>query len=100
MGGLRGRLRRLERETQGETYELLCPGCGEAFTLYGDAPVEYLLWEWGKEGEGETHRETPAGMLRAFEHEHDPGAFLEKRSGLSFLSKPVSGLDLGGARVS
>jgi hypothetical protein len=45
----------------------------------------------------EDHR-TPGGMLRAFEHEHDAGAFLEKRSGLCFLSKPVSGMNLGGVK--
>ena len=96
MGSLRGRLRRLERETQREAYELLCPECGEPFTLHGDAPLEYLVWEWAQGYEGETHRETPAGMLRAFEHGHDPGAFLERSSGLPFLSKAVSGMDFGG----
>ncbi len=96
--GLRDRLKKLERETRGERYELVCPECGEAFTLYGDAPVEYLVWEWarGQAEPGETHRETPADMLRAFEHGHDPGAFVEKHSGLPFLSREVSGINLGG----
>jgi hypothetical protein len=35
-------------------------------------------------------------MPVAFEYEHDPGAFLEKRSDLWFLGKPVSGMNLGG----
>ncbi|MDP8951830.1 MAG: hypothetical protein M3N18_06285 [Actinomycetota bacterium] len=99
-GGLRRRLQRLEEVADSETMTLVCPECGGEFTVYGDAPAEYLVWLWGQGYAGETHRETPADMARAFEHEHDPGAFLEKRSGLSFLSKAVSGMDLGGARVS
>jgi hypothetical protein len=77
-------------------YWLVCPECGEEFVLHGDAPLEYLVHEWSKGmGEGGYH-ETPQDMLCAFEHEHHPGAFIEKRSGLPFLSKPVSGMNLGG----
>lgn len=102
MGNLRARLRRLEHETRSEVYELLCSECGQEFTLLGDAPAEYLVWEWsrGAASVDENHHETPPAMLRAFEHEHDPGAFIEKRSGLPFLSKTVSGFDLGAAHVS
>lgn len=96
MSSLRGRLRRMETVLQDETMTLVCPECGEEFTVYGDAPVEYLCWEWTRGFEGETYRETPAEMVRAFEHEHDPGAFLERRSGLPFLSKAVFGIDLRG----
>ena len=98
--GLRDRLRKLEEAAKGETMTLVCPECGEEFTVYGDAPMEYLVWEWARGYEGETHRETPADVIAWTEHAHDPGAFLEKRSGLPFLSREVSGINLGGARVS
>ena len=92
---MRRRLRKIETVLQDETMTLVCPECGEEFTVYGDAPMEYLVWEWARGCEGETHRETPADMARAFEHEHDPGAFVEKGSGLPFLSREVSGMNLG-----
>ena len=59
-------------------------------------PLEYLVYEWSKGMGREDHHRTPEDMLVAFEHEHDASAFLEKRSGLPFLSKPVSGMNLGG----
>ena len=95
--GLRERLRRLEEEIGLERMTLVCPECGEEFAVSGDAPLEYLVYEWSRGVGEEGHRETPKAVLRAFSHEHDPGAFLEKESGLPFLSKPVSGMNLGGA---
>jgi hypothetical protein len=93
--GLRDRLRRLEDETAHMLYRLVCPECGEEFVVHGDAPLEYIVHEWSNEtGEGGYHN-TPEDMLRAFEHEHYAGAFIEKGSGLPFLSKPVSGMNLG-----
>ena len=94
--GLRDRLRRMENETGHMLYQLVCPECGEEFVIHGDAPLEYIVHEWSKESGEEGYHETPEDMLRAFEHEHHVGVFVEKRSGLPFLSKPVSGMDLGG----
>ena len=50
--------------------------------------------EPGETGEA-GHHEAPEGILRLFAHGHDPGAFLEKGSGLPFLSRAVSGIDIG-----
>ncbi len=74
---------------------LVCPECGAEFVAYGDVPMEFIVHEWVREtGEGAYH-ETPQGILRLFAHGHDPGALLEKGSGLPFLSKAVSGIDVG-----
>jgi hypothetical protein len=95
--GIRDRLKRLEKESDFERMTLVCPECGEEFAVSGDAPLEYLVHEWSKgTGHQGGHHQTPEDMLVAFGHEHDAGAFVEKRSGLPFLSKPVSGMNLGG----
>jgi hypothetical protein len=94
--GIRARLRRLEEHSDFERMTLVCPECGAEFVVAGDAPMEYIVYEWCKGMGREGHHRTPEDMLRAFGHEHDAGAFLEKRSGLWFLSKAVSGMNLGG----
>ena len=95
MGRFRGRLLKLEEAAKGETMTLLCPECGVEFVAYGDVPMEYTVHEWTLEtGEAGPH-ETPESILRLFDHRHDPGAFLEKASGLPFLSRAVSGIDVG-----
>ncbi len=95
MGRFRGRLRKLEEATQGETMTLVCPECGAEFVAYGDAPLEFIVHRWTEETGEKGRHETPAGILRVFAHGHDPGTFLEKESGLPFLSKAVSGIDIG-----
>ena len=97
MGRLRDRLRRLERETEGERMTLVCPECGEEFTATGDVAVEYILREWTRQTGDEGYRKTPENMLRAFQHEHDVSAFVEKSNGLPFLSREVSGINFGGS---
>jgi hypothetical protein len=93
--GLRRRVKKLEEAAKGETMTLVCPECGAEFVAHGDVPMEFVVHEWVREtGEADRH-ETPEGILRLFAHGHDPGAFLEKGSGLPFLSKEVSGIDVG-----
>jgi hypothetical protein len=75
---------------------LLCPECGEEFVVFGDAPVEYLTAEWAREAGAQSHRETPEDIAVLFDHEHDPSAFVEKSSGKPWLSREVSGMNLGG----
>ena len=95
MGRLRDRLRKLEEAAQEETMSLLCPECGAQFVAYGDVPLEFIVHEWATDsGEGGQH-DTPASILRLFAHEHDPGALLAKGSGLPFLGREVSGIDMG-----
>ncbi len=72
---------------------LVCPACGAEFLAHGDVPLEYIVHEWVRETGEAGHHETPEAILRIFAH--DPGAFLEKGSGLPFLSRAVSGIDIG-----
>ena len=93
--GLRDRLAKLEEAAKGETMTLVCPECGAQFVAYGDVSLEFIVHQWVRETGEEGHHETAEGILRLFAHEHNPGAFLEKTSGLQFLSKAVSGIDIG-----
>ncbi len=95
MGRFRERLRKLEEAAREETTTLLCPECGAEFVAYGDEPLEFVVHQWALETGEAGHHETPEDILRIFDHEHDPGALLEKGSGLPFLSREVSGIDLG-----
>ncbi len=95
MGSLRRRLRRLEEATECEYQILVCPECGEEFVAHGDVAVEFIAHEWAQATGEKSYRDHPGDVVRIFEHEHDPSAFVEKRSGLPFLSKPVSGMNLG-----
>ena len=92
---LERRLRRLEEATQEETMTLVCPTCGEELVAYGDVPMEYIVYQWTRETGDKEHHETPEAILHLFAYEHDPGALVEKTSGLPFLSRAVSGIDIG-----
>ena len=78
---------------------LVCPECGTEFVAYGDFPLEFIVHQWVRETGEAGHHETPASILRLFDHGHDPGDFLEKGSGLPFLSRAVSGIDMGASRA-
>ena len=95
MGRFRERLLKLEDAAKEETMTLICPECGAELVAYGDVPLEFVVHQWTLEADEAGHHETPESILRLFAHEHDPGAFLEKGSGLPFLSKAVSGFDFG-----
>jgi hypothetical protein len=96
VGGIRRRLEKLEEQSGYQRMTLVCPACSEEFVVFGDAPVEYLTAEWTRETGAESHREIPADIAALFDHEHDPSSLLEKTSGLSWLSREVSGINLGG----
>jgi hypothetical protein len=99
MGSIRGRLDRLQEKSVYQRTTLVCPECGEEFVATGDAALEYIVSQYLQGTEAESYRSgaTPEDILRIFAHEHDPGAFVEKSSGLPFLSKAVSGFNLDGA---
>src|SRR5215213_7725358 len=97
MGRLENRLDRAEKRSDYQRTTLVCLECGGEFTAYGDVALEFIVHEWIR-GSGEAgHHETPEDIRRLFDHEHDPGAFVEKSSGLPFLSKAVSGFNIGTA---
>ena len=93
--GLKGRVERLAEEHNLRRMVLVCPDCGEEFVVFGDAPVEYLTAEWTREAGAQSYRETPPDIAALFDHEHAPSGFLEKTSGLPWLSREVSGMNLG-----
>ena len=95
MGRFRGRLRKLEEAAKGETMTLLCPECGAQFVAYGDVPLEFVVHQWAAETGEAGHHETPKSILHLFAQGYDPGAFLEKGGGLPFLSRAVSGINIG-----
>jgi hypothetical protein len=94
--GLRHRLRKLQEKSGYQRMTLVCPECAEEFMAHGDVPVEYIVHEWSQETGEEGYRKTPEDIVRLFEHEHDVSAFVEKSSGLPFLSREVSGISFGG----
>jgi len=87
MAGLKGRIKKLEHDTKGEKTTLVCPTCGAEFVVFGDAPVEYLAWEWEQGYEGETYRKTPEDVLRLVSHEHDASEFVDKATGEPFMGE-------------
>jgi len=95
VGGIRRRLEKLEEQSGYQRMTLVCPACSEECVAKDDAPVEYLTAEWTRETGAETHHEIPADIAALFDHEHDPSSLLEKTSGLSWLSREVSGINLG-----
>jgi len=97
VGGLRRRLDKLQERSGYQRTTLVCPECGGEFVATGDVALEYIVHEWSRVSQAESYRETPEDIRRLFGHEHDPGAFVEKSSGLPFLSKAVSGFNSGGA---
>ena len=88
---MKGRIKKLERDTKGEKTTLMCPTCGEEFVVHGDASVEYLCWAWEQGYEGETYRKTPADVIRLTEHEHDASFFVDKATGSPFLGEFFKG---------
>jgi hypothetical protein len=99
MGGLRRRLERLEEKSGYQKMVLVCPTCSEEITVYGDAPVDLIVYKWkqGQPKTDEAYGPPPHPSLVKFaEHEHDPSNFLEKTSGLPLYSPQVSGMNIGG----
>jgi len=96
MGRLRRRLQALRERSTYQRSTLVCPECGEEFTVYGDVALEVIVGQWllGPEGTDLAKLaldDTPEDIRRLFDHEHPVGAFLDKASGLPFLSKAAGG---------
>jgi len=89
VGRLRGRLRRLELETEGERMTLRCSECGEEVTAYGDVALECIAYGWSKDTGEKGYRETPKDIERLFEHEHGLETFVETTTGLPFIDRRV-----------
>ena len=89
---LRDRLRKLERGTQGDKTGLVCPECGEEFTLYGDPLLEFLSYEWRQGYKGETYGPpTDPAVVKLSEHEHDPSLMIDKATGKPWCGELLAG---------
>jgi hypothetical protein len=97
MGRLKNRLDTLAKKSDYQLTTLVCPECSQEFTAYGDVALEVIIHQWSSqvpEHVVDGSRETPQDVLRLLDHEHDVSTFLEKSSGLPFLSREVSGFNL------
>jgi hypothetical protein len=80
--GIRDRLRRLEQATEGERTALVCPECGEEFTLHGDPAMEFMAYEWAKGYEGKLYGPpTDPAVVNMADHEHDANALIDSATG-------------------
>ena len=76
---IRNRLRRLEVATEGERTTLVCPECGEEFTLYEDPALEFIAHQWAQGYQGELYGSpTDPAVVETAEHEHDAYEFIDK----------------------
>lgn len=88
MSAFRGRLKRLEKDADGDTTVLQCPTCGEVFTLHGDPVMEYIAWEWHQQTGIENYgRPTDPAVVRVAEHEHDPALMVDRSDGSPWLGE-------------
>src|SRR3712207_563504 len=78
MGRLRGRIKKALDAAAGARSTLTCPECGERFVVYGDASLQYLVWDWEQASGAEGYRKTPEDVLRLTEHEHDASFFVDE----------------------
>ena len=89
---LRSRLRRLERDADVQTVNLRCPECGAEFTAKGQDPVlEFLAFEWERNSDSETYRETPADVMAIANHEHDPSLMVNMATGKPWCGELFAG---------
>ncbi len=96
MSGLRGRLRKLQRDTEGEKTVMECPTCGEEFVLYGDPAADYLGHLWRQDYGGENHGlPVDPAVVKLAEHEHDPSLMVDKADGLPWLGEFFRGMRSG-----
>ena len=80
--GLRNRLKKLGERSTLERHVLACPECDK----------EYVVAEWVRQSGKKDYHGTPPDVAALLEHEHEPSAFIDKPSGLPFLSREVSGM--------
>lgn len=93
MGGLRREVEKLKKKIGSHRWDLRCPECGWEIALYGDVPVDLIVYEW-EQGVPRQQRgpsSVPPGVVALCEHDHPAGEFIEKRSGLPLSDPVVSG---------
>ena len=62
--------------------------------------MEYITLRWRQGYQGETYNSpTDPAIIELAAHEHDPSTFVEKSSGLPFLRKAASGINIDAAGI-
>jgi hypothetical protein len=83
--GLRGKLRRLERLSEGETVTLVCQECGEEVRVAEDTGPALVAWDWLQETGAESYQPTPKDVFvivgHRRSHEHGASALVKKATG-------------------
>jgi hypothetical protein len=81
--GLRDKLKRLERRSEGETLVARCEVCGEEMRIRGGIlpDLAVLEWQMDQEGSEELPADTPADMRWVWNHECDPLCLRDKQTG-------------------
>ena len=90
--GLRERLRCLERAAEVDTMMVVCPECGEEFVVHPDTGLDYLVWIWREDYQGETYGETLPDVSRLVAHAHDASLFVLKEDGSAWLGEFFRGV--------
>jgi len=73
VGGIGGRLGRLERAAGGHVVTVACPECGEAFRYAGDLALDLVAAQWVRAAVGEEavgYEEHPT-VTRVLDHPHE-----------------------------
>jgi hypothetical protein len=82
--GLRDKMRRLQRATEGEFTTLVCRECGEEFVARDGVELDLVAHSWAEEHKrrgGTVYQETPPDALAIAIHPHGELSFINKRTG-------------------
>jgi hypothetical protein len=81
--GLRDKLRRLERRSEGETVTLVCQECGEEFRVAEDTGPALVAFEWQEHTGAKSYQPTPKDVfvLRGHKHAGSRAPLVKKATG-------------------
>jgi hypothetical protein len=99
VGGLRREVEKLKKKGGRGRWDLRCPECGWEITLYGDVPVNLIVLDWELSQDGALAETVDPNLAKLAAHEHDPDAFVDKKSGLPLSDPAVSGIGRGSASL-
>ncbi len=85
-------MKRLERAAEIDTMMVVCPECWEEFVVHSDTGLDYLVWIWREDYQGETYGETPPDVSRLVAHAHEASLFVLKEDGSAWLGEFFRGV--------
>jgi hypothetical protein len=91
MGSMRGRLRRLLREAEGEMMPVVCQECGEEAKIRHGIVFDLtcLAWQMAQEGTDEPPADTPPDVRWVYDHQRrcDPLRLVDRAGVSAFGTK-------------